>query len=381
MRAVLIDDEKPALAQIEWLLERDGRLEVAAKFTSAREGINYLSENHADIVFLDIEMPGVNGLEAAEQLRQFRADIRIVYITAYSEYAIEAFDLHALDYLLKPVHPDRFKKTVTRILEDLERIRSAPEKTAPPPLVKTFTRLGIYDGGSGTSLRQFRVLRTLKAQELFAYFIHRKEQWISKDQLMEILWPGGIYEKGMVLLHTSVYQIRKLLREWDLKASVEFALDSYRLTGDGLAVDRELFERGAGQAKVQSDADRENALRVLDLYTGEYLGEHDYEWAVSRRDELRQKYMRLTHAVANFEAMSGRVAEGIERLVALHAHDPYSDEICFRILELFSQAGDDDGLLDYYDRYANLLRDELNASPEDRTVRYAERVRNGRKGG
>jgi two-component SAPR family response regulator len=190
MRAVLIDDEKPALAQIEWLLERDGRLEVAAKFTSAREGINYLSENHADIVFLDIEMPGVNGLEAAEQLRQFRADIRIVYITAYSEYAIEAFDLHALDYLLKPVHPDRFKKTVTRILEDLERIRSAPEKTAPPPLVKTFTRLGIYDGGSGTSLRQFRVLRTLKAQELFAYFIHRKEQWISKDQLMEILWPG-----------------------------------------------------------------------------------------------------------------------------------------------------------------------------------------------
>jgi DNA-binding SARP family transcriptional activator len=91
--------------------------------------------------------------------------------------------------------------------------------------------------------------------------------------------------------------------------------------------------------------------------------------------------MRLTHAVANFEAMSGRVAEGIERLVALHAHDPYSDEICFRILELFSQAGDDDGLLDYYDRYANLLRDELNASPEDRTVRYAERVRNGRKGG
>ncbi|WP_182298402.1 response regulator [Cohnella cholangitidis] len=380
MRAILIDDEKPALAQIEWLLERDGRLEVAAKFTSAREGIKYLEKNRAEIVFLDIEMPGLNGLEAAEHIRQIDSEIRIVYITAYSEYAIEAFDLNALDYLLKPVHPERFKKTVTRIIEDLGRIRVKTEEPVQPQ-VTTFKRLALHDGEtSNTSLKHLRALRTLKAQELFAYFIHHKDQWISKDQLLETLWPGGVYEKIMVLLHTSVYQIRKMLKEWNVKAAIEFALDSYRLTSDSLTVDKELFERDTAIASVETESQRESVARALGLYTGDYLEEHDYDWAASRRGELRQKYVRLTNSLAQYESATGREKDALGRLIALHGQEPYSDEICLEIIKMYAAMGDYEAVGAYYDKFARLIRDELNAEPETSLTQYAKDLAAGNKG-
>ncbi|WP_256760566.1 response regulator [Cohnella sp. WQ 127256] len=383
MRAILIDDEKPALAQIEWLVERDGRLGIAAKFTSAREGIKYLETQKVDIVFLDIEMPGVNGLEAAEYIQQIDPEICIVYITAYSEYAIEAFDLNALDYLLKPVHPERFKKTITRILDHTSRIRVETEAPMRQPRLTTFKRLAIHDEvTSNTSLKQLRALRTLKAQELFAYLIHNKDKWIPKDQLLETLWPGGVYEKIMALLHTSIYQIRKLLKEWNVKVAIEFALDSYRLTGGNLIVDRELFERETVVITVESEVQREVALRTLGVYTGDYLEEHDYEWAQPRRDELRRRYTRLTRQVAKYEAGTGREADAINRLIALQQQEPYSDEICLLILRIHEQMEDFDALFAYYEQFVSLLRDDLNDEPGLSTKRYIEEMvdqRNSRK--
>ncbi|BBI31014.1 response regulator [Cohnella abietis] len=373
MKAIVIDDEKPALAQIEWLIERDGRLVVAGKFTSAREGIMHLEKERAEIVFLDIEMPGMNGLEAAEHIRGINPEIRIVYITAYSNYAIEAFDLHALDYLLKPVHPERFKKTVARIIDDLSRRKVEHVSPVAQPMLSSFRRLEFQsEGKPSIALKQ---LRTLKAQELFAYLLEYQDQWVSKERLLDTLWPGGIYEKTTVLLHTSVYQIRKLIKDWNIGAVVEYALDSYRLTSNGLLVDRELFERGTASAQVESEADREAALATLALYVGDYLQEHDYEWARPRREALRSKYVLLMQNVAKYEAATGRQHEALKRLVAIHEQDPYSDEICLLILNIYDQLNDYDALLTYYDQFAKLLRDELNSEPEPQIQLLVQAVR------
>ncbi|ANA80351.1 response regulator [Paenibacillus glucanolyticus] len=116
MKAIVIDDENPALVHMQRLIERDGRLEVAGTFTQAQDAIDQWQLCMADVVFLDIEMPGLCGLEAGERLAQLDPDVHIVYVTAYGHYALEVFKQNVQNYLLKPVDPERFSDTVTNLL-------------------------------------------------------------------------------------------------------------------------------------------------------------------------------------------------------------------------------------------------------------------------
>lgn len=115
MKAIVIDDENPALLHMERLIERDGRLKVAATFTRAQDAIDQWQLCVADVVFIDIEMPGLSGLEAGKRLAQLDPDVHIVYVTAYGHCDLEVFKQNALDYLLKPVDPERFSAAVTNL--------------------------------------------------------------------------------------------------------------------------------------------------------------------------------------------------------------------------------------------------------------------------
>src|SRR5689334_6040291 len=102
LRVILVDDEEPVLNLMERLLASNGNIEIAGKFTRPEDAISRIGTEQVDVVFLDIQMPGMNGLEAAEYLMEAAPEMDIVFVTAYNEYAIEAFELSAVDYLLKP---------------------------------------------------------------------------------------------------------------------------------------------------------------------------------------------------------------------------------------------------------------------------------------
>ncbi|MCF2717041.1 response regulator [Paenibacillus sp. UKAQ_18] len=176
MKAILIDDERSALTYLERLLEADGRLTVMGKYTSAQAGLDHLAAERADIVFIDIGMPEMNGLEAAEWIQQLDSHIHIVFVTAYSEYAIEAFELQALDYLLKPVHARRLSKTLDRIAATLADPRSSSlgASAEQSPKVRCFQKLEILeDGQEAVGAKPFK-WRTLKSQELFSFLLHHE---------------------------------------------------------------------------------------------------------------------------------------------------------------------------------------------------------------
>ena len=100
MRAILIDDEPLALRDLERQIEKIGGVQVAATYYDPIEAIANLKTDRPNVVFIDIDMPELNGLEAAEQILQLNPSIDVVFVTAYEEYAVKAFDLNALDYLL-----------------------------------------------------------------------------------------------------------------------------------------------------------------------------------------------------------------------------------------------------------------------------------------
>jgi DNA-binding LytR/AlgR family response regulator len=129
LRVLAVDDEAPARAELAYLLERDERVGTVATAGDAAEALRVLESEPVDALFLDIRMPGLDGLELARILRRFSAPPPVVFVTAYDEHALEAFDLRAVDYLMKPVREERLHEAVGRVLEARGR---TPSAAAPP---------------------------------------------------------------------------------------------------------------------------------------------------------------------------------------------------------------------------------------------------------
>ncbi|PVX52082.1 LytTR family two component transcriptional regulator [Balneicella halophila] len=127
MKCVIVDDEPLALEIIESYLDKVDALELVAKFYNPVEAIEFLSTNEVDLVFLDIQMPNLTGIEL---IKTIAVKPKFIFTTAYPQYALEGFDLDAVDYLVKPIPFSRFLKAVqkARKLYDLERNGSLEEE-------------------------------------------------------------------------------------------------------------------------------------------------------------------------------------------------------------------------------------------------------------
>lgn len=117
LRVLVVDDERPALDELAWLLERDDRVGPVLTTDSAAEALRLLQEEPVDAVFMDIRMPGLTGLDLARVLSRFKTPPPVVFVTAHDEHAVDAFELNAVDYLLKPVRDARLAEAVRRVVE------------------------------------------------------------------------------------------------------------------------------------------------------------------------------------------------------------------------------------------------------------------------
>lgn len=136
LRVLVVDDERPALDELSYLLGADDRVGEVIACRTATDGLRILREREVDCVFLDIQMPGLTGLELAEVLGRFKQPPPVVFVTAHEQHAVDAFDLHAVDYVLKPVRPERLAEAVRRVLGG----------TAPRPAA-TDTQVAVERGG------------------------------------------------------------------------------------------------------------------------------------------------------------------------------------------------------------------------------------------
>ena len=114
LRAVLVDDEQLARDELGYLLGQVGGVEVIGQAGNGVEALTTIDRLHPDLVFLDVQMPGLTGFEVARRLLDKRAASHIVFVTAFDQHAIEAFEVNAVDYLLKPVDPARLEVAVDR---------------------------------------------------------------------------------------------------------------------------------------------------------------------------------------------------------------------------------------------------------------------------
>lgn len=118
IRALVVDDEEPTLGEMAFLLRQDPRIGHIRTANSGAEALRVLETDSFDVVFCDIKMPGLDGLDLARVLARFSQSPQVVFVTAYDSHAIEAFDLRATDYVMKPIRPERLSEAIRRVVEN-----------------------------------------------------------------------------------------------------------------------------------------------------------------------------------------------------------------------------------------------------------------------
>lgn len=120
LKVILVDDEKPSLDELEFILSSCSYCHVIKKFTNPLEALEYIKIEEPDVVFLDINMPVLDGLSLAEEMMKLHLRTNIIFASAYDHYALSAFDMNAIDYILKPYETDRIFKAIRKIRTRIE---------------------------------------------------------------------------------------------------------------------------------------------------------------------------------------------------------------------------------------------------------------------
>ena len=246
-------------------------------FEDSDDLLAHIACSAVDVVFLDIEMPGKTGLQLAEEIHELNPMISAVFVTAYSQYAVEAFERNAIDYLLKPVSEERLKKTIDRICSS----RKYSEQKSRKVMIQCFRR---FEFRVDESILPMNGL--MKAKELLAFLISKKGAESSWEQITEALWPGTDYEKAHNNLHVTTFRLRKWLAENGAARIFEARRNSYRIVPLEFSCD--LFDL----ENALKDGDRKMIER---LYLGEFLEEEGYEWAYPIQAEWALKMNQNLH--------------------------------------------------------------------------------------
>ncbi len=199
IRVLIVDDEAPAREKLRrWLGEQEG-LEPVGEASDGLAAAQAIESLRPDVVYLDIQMPGLSGLEVAAQLEPDSAPL-IVFVTAYDEHAVKAFDLNAVDYLLKPYDKDRLLRTLTRVRERIDTgTRGHSVKTARGQTGSS-DRL-LVPVGERLELIESRSIHWLEADDNYVHAHAASRVYMLRRTLQDLLTQLG--EDRFVRIHKS----------------------------------------------------------------------------------------------------------------------------------------------------------------------------------
>jgi two-component system LytT family response regulator len=138
LSAVIVDDEQLARRGLSVRLKQLPKIEVVAECSNGHEALNAVAQHNPDLLFLDIQMPGMDGFEVVEKLQGDDIPM-VIFVTAYNEYAVDAFKVHAIDYITKPIEEERLEEAIARARQHLEQERSSINKEKLVRLVMSMT--------------------------------------------------------------------------------------------------------------------------------------------------------------------------------------------------------------------------------------------------
>ena len=279
MRIYVLDDEPIALkGTVKTIREVVPEAEITG-FGRAKDVFKHVSEKKEspDVVFSDIEMPGISGLDFAVKFKQICPEAKIIFVTAYSQYALEAFRLHVHGYILKPIMAERVKEELDHVLTDrtnkasvnVESITDTNKKDSEQLRVQCFGYFEVFWKG------QPLMFGRRQTKELFAYLVDRKGSSCTAEEIATALWEDEDNMKN-------------------LKARIRILISDLRQTLKQIGQE-ELIIRRSGQIAIRREDIDCDYYRLLDgdmdavnAFHGDYMLQ--YSWAEMTAGQLAFKY-------------------------------------------------------------------------------------------
>lgn len=363
MKAILIDDEKLALTYLEKQLQDLG-VEVIGSYQDPYDGKNAILNEDVDVGFFDIQIANINGIEIAEKVMELKPKLEIVFVTGYDNYAIKAFEMNALDYVLKPITKTRLSKTIKRIQSRIDNLNHHNHSTPPSSIIQVNLLGSVYIGTETNSYTPLQ-WRTVKAQELFIYLIQQKDQLVRKDELIDLLWPDSNLEKANALLYTTVYNIRKAIEPLRDFFTLKKVTGGYILTTNQVVVDVDEWKQNMKNLPTLSSSTVTFWEECLEQYKGDYLMEFDYWWAEGERYRLKQLWIRKSMYLANWYQKVDHDERAIQVYNAIIELDIQNEDAYFELMKIYAKQQDGIAVDECYSSLQESLQLEIGSEPNE----------------
>lgn len=363
MKVMLVDDERLALVRLEKMLGEYPDCQVIGSYSKAESAIRHIGESRPDAVFLDIHMPGLNGLRAAERIRTIAPDTKVIYVTAYDEYAVQAFELDATDYLMKPIRRERLNRTIERLRE-----RLATKSESPKEEGLLYHCLGAMQVRKPDGELEFLNWRTAKAKELFAYLLFHRGKAISKYALLELLWPDLDERKGLSNLQTSMNRIRSVWKNTfgEGYITIRYSQFGYVLETNRLRIDAEEWEQALRRLTPVSIEHILEHQRLLDMYRGHFYEEEPYLWAEGERQRLKALWLQHARQLGEFYSSRDMNREALGVYHQIQKQDPLHEDSYLELMKIYARMNDAESVDKLYQLRIRVLEleDEVDLRPD-----------------
>jgi two-component SAPR family response regulator len=252
VKAICVDDEPLAVEYTVRQCESLPEIDEIRGFTDAQSALDWLSEHTVDLALLDINMPGIDGIALAARIKEMHPQTAILFLTAYKEYAFDAYAVHPTGYLLKPVSLEKLAAEVRYLNEGK---RSEPSERIR---IKTFGSFDVFMG------ERFVYFKLAKSKEILAYLVDRQGSGVTRAELFAAIWEDRPYDRGMQKqLDTYIRSLRDTLREYGAEEIMEMRKGILRVRPETFTCDAYRFQAGDSEA--------------INAYRGEYMSA--YSWA------------------------------------------------------------------------------------------------------
>ena len=360
MRAIIIDNETTIEKHVSQVFEKASEFKLIGNYSDPRQAFNEIIEYTPDVVFIEVELTEVNGIDLAKAIKKKYKNISIVLMSMKKEYAVKAFDIEAVDYLLKPLQKRRLAITFNR----LQGLIAKQKREQRQIMVCSFGDLQFKSLNTNEYLDV--KWRTKKTQELFAYLLHHQQKPVRKDILIETLWSHVDAEKGQSLLYSGIYQIRRTLKDIDCPIEIVNHESTYILKTNKVKYDISEWELAMDQLPPLNKNTLAEYIRVIKMYKGDYLDNLDYLWVEAERDLLRSIWSYHIRKVVVFLEEKKRYIDIIRIYRYVIEVCPHDENAYFQLMKLSNKINNNKAVVQHYKKLEYILEAEFGAKPDSK---------------
>ncbi|MDP5275293.1 response regulator [Chengkuizengella axinellae] len=362
LKVMIVEDEKPILELIEMLINKNQQLSIIGSFVNPIEALKEFPLLKPDVVFLDIEMPKMTGLQLAEKMLEINENIQIVFLTAYRQYALDAFKVHAVDYIMKPIRPNSIDRITDRLMKIHELLSFKTElKETHFVSLKCLGTFEVRNNDNKTLVKW----PTKKTEELFSYLLMHHDQIVTKWKLIDLFWAELEESRAIQNLYNTIYRIKKVVKENNLLIQIEKTTEGYSLKKDqSIIFDVEVLRKYIQQHLKVTKRNVDESEGVFSLYKGTLFGSKDCLWGLNYRVEMTEHYTKLARNLVLYYLENNQTDQAVIKLNQYLSIYPLNEEMNLLLLKLYSTYyAETNHLNDHYQHFKKLLNDELGIQP------------------